>query len=175
MRGIFYEEFFYTKFQLHCIGATTFDEYQKYILNDPALERRFRSVPVNEPSKEDSVEILMGVRGKMEAHHGIKISDDAIYSAVFLSDQYITDKNLPDKAIDLLDEASSALKLSAEAMPSNMVELEAELRSKKIYAQMEKNNTDLQNEINELQKEFDEGKKSWDQNCASGVPSSYAR
>jgi ATP-dependent Clp protease ATP-binding subunit ClpB len=153
--------------ELHCIGATTQDEYQKYILNDPALERRFRSVPVNEPSKEDSVEILMGVRSKMEAHHGIKISDDAVYNAVFLSDQYITDKNLPDKAIDLLDEASSALKLSAEAMPARLVELAGELRSKKIYAQMEKDNKDLQKEIDELQKKFDEGKKSWEKEIGS--------
>lgn len=153
--------------ELHCIGATTFDEYQKYILNDPALERRFRAVPVNEPTKEDSVEILMGVRAKMEAHHGIKISDDAIYNAVFLSDQYITDKNLPDKAIDLLDEASSALKLSAEAMPAKLVELEGDLRSKKIYAQMEKDNTDLQKEIEVLQKEFNEGKKNWEKEVSS--------
>lgn len=153
--------------ELHCIGATTQDEYQKYILNDPALERRFRSVPVNEPSKEDSVEILMGLKGKMEAHHGIKISDDAIYNAVFLSDQYITDKNLPDKAIDLLDEASSALKLSAEAMPANLVELEGELRTKKIYAQMEKDNEDLKKEIKELQAKFDEGKANWEKEVSS--------
>lgn len=153
--------------ELHCIGATTFDEYQKYILNDPALERRFRSVPVHEPSKEDSVEILMGVRSKMEAHHGIKISDEAVYNAVFLSDQYITDKNLPDKAIDLLDEASSALKLSAEAMPAKLVELEAELRSKKIYAQMEKDNDDLQKEIVELEKKFKEGKAHWEKEVSS--------
>lgn len=153
--------------ELHCIGATTFDEYQKYILNDPALDRRFRSVPVHEPSKEDAVEILMGVRSKMEAHHGVKISDDAVYNAVFLSDQYITDKNLPDKAIDLLDEASSALKLSAEAMPAKLVELEAELRSKKIYAQMEKDNRDLQKEIDELEKRFNEGKKNWEKEIGS--------
>lgn len=153
--------------ELHCIGATTFDEYQKYILNDAALERRFRSVPVHEPSKEDAVEILMGVRTKMEAHHGIKISDEAVYNAVFLSDQYITDKNLPDKAIDLLDEASSALKLSAEAMPAALVELEAELRSKKIYAQMEKENQELKNEIEELQKKFDAGKKDWEKEVLS--------
>ena len=152
---------------LHCIGATTFDEYQKYILGDPALERRFRSVPVDEPSKEDAVEILMGVRTKLEAHHGIKISDDAVYNAVFLSDQYITDKYLPDKAIDLLDEASSALKLSAEAMPSKLVELEAELRSKKIYAQMEKDNKDLQLEIEDLERRFGEGKKNWDKEVGS--------
>ena len=153
--------------ELHCIGATTFDEYQKYILNDPALERRFRSVPVHEPSKEDSVEILMGVRSKMEAHHGIKISDDAIYNAVFLSDQYITDKNLPDKAIDLLDESSSALKLSAEAMPAKLVELEAELRSKKIYAQMDKENTDLQKEIEALEVKVQEGKVNWEKEISS--------
>ncbi len=153
--------------ELHCIGATTFDEYQKYILNDPALERRFRNVPVHEPSKEDAVEILMGVRSKMEAHHGIKISDDAVYNAVFLSDQYITDKNLPDKAIDLLDEASSALKLSAEAMPAKLVELEAELRSKKIYAQMEKDNKDLQKEIEVLEKSFKEGKSNWEKEIGS--------
>lgn len=153
--------------ELHCIGATTFDEYQKYILNDPALERRFRNVPVHEPSKEDAVEILMGVRTKMEAHHGIKISDDAVYNAVFLSDQYITDKNLPDKAIDLLDEASSALKLSAEAMPSWLVELEADLRSKKIYAQMEKDNADLKKEIDELEVKVAEGKKGWEKEVGS--------
>jgi ATP-dependent Clp protease ATP-binding subunit ClpB len=153
--------------ELHCIGATTFDEYQKYILNDPALERRFRNVTVNEPSKEDSVEILMGVRSKLEAHHGIKISDDAVYNAVFLSDQYITDKNLPDKAIDLLDESSSALKLSAEAMPSRLVELEAELRSKKIYAQIEKDNKELKIEIENLEKRFNEGKVAWDKEVSS--------
>ncbi len=153
--------------ELHCIGATTGDEYQKYILNDAALERRFRSVPVNEPTKEDSVEILMGVRSKMEAHHGIKISDEAVYNAVFLSDQYITDKNLPDKAIDLLDESSSALKLSAEAMPAKLVELEGELRSKKIYAQMEKDNEDLKKEILSLEAKFKEGKAAWEKEIAS--------
>lgn len=153
--------------ELHCIGATTFDEYQKYILNDPALERRFRSVSVHEPSKEDSVEILMGVRSKMEAHHGVKISDDAVYSAVFLSDQYVTDKNLPDKAIDLLDEASSALKLSAEAMPAKLVEIEAELRSKKIYAQMDKSNPELTKEIEVLEKSFAEGKASWEKEVST--------
>jgi ATP-dependent Clp protease ATP-binding subunit ClpB len=153
--------------ELHCIGATTFDEFQKHIMNDPALERRFRSVPVNEPSKEDAVEILMGIRAKLEAHHGIKISDDAVYNAVFLSDQYITDKYLPDKAIDLLDESSSALKLSAEAMPSKLVELEAELRSKKIYAQIEKDNKELKLEIEDLEKRFNEGKKVWEKEVLS--------
>jgi ATP-dependent Clp protease ATP-binding subunit ClpB len=153
--------------ELHCIGATTQDEFQKYILKDAALERRFRPVPVDEPSKEDAVEILMGVRGKLEAHHGIKISDEAIYGAVFLSDQYITDKNLPDKAIDLVDEAASALKLSAEAMPAKLVELEAELRSKRVLSQIEKDNKNLASEITELQKRFDEEKKIWEKEVAA--------
>ncbi len=153
--------------ELHCIGATTPQEYQKYILNDSALERRFRNVPVNEPSKEDAIEILMGLREKMEMHHGIKISDDAVYSAVLLSNQYITDKNLPDKAIDLVDEAASALKLSAEAMPSKLVELESDIRQKRIYAQVEKNNKDIYAEIELLQKDFDEQKATWEKEVLS--------
>ncbi len=152
---------------LHCIGATTPEEFQKYILGDAALERRFRSVPVNEPGKEDAIEILMGIRDKHEIHHGIKISDEAIYSAVFLSDQYITDKNLPDKAIDLIDEAASALKLSAEAMPSHLAELESEIRSKKIYAQVEKKNEDIIREIEALEKEFKAGKEVWEKEVHS--------
>ncbi len=153
--------------ELHCIGATTPEEFQKYILGDAALERRFRSVPVNEPSKEDAIEIIMGVREKHEMHHGIKISDEAVYSSVMLSDQYITDKNLPDKAIDLIDEAASALKLSAEAMPSHLALLESEIRSKKILAQVEKNNKDILSEIEELQKEFNLGKEKWEKEVLS--------
>ncbi|TGN10412.1 ATP-dependent Clp protease ATP-binding subunit [Leptospira ilyithenensis] len=147
---------------LHCIGATTPEEFQKYILGDAALERRFRSVPVYEPSKEDAIEILMGIRDKFEIHHGIKISDDAIYASVFLSDQYLTDKNLPDKAIDLVDEAASALKLSAEAMPAHLAELESEIRSKKIYAQVEKKNDEILKEIEELEKKFSGEKSVWE-------------
>lgn len=155
--------------ELHCIGATTFDEYQKYIMGDSALDRRFRPVTVNEPSKEDAVEILMGIREKMEIHHGIKISDDAIYKSVFLSDQYITDKNLPDKAIDLIDEASSALKLSAEAMPAELVELESEIRSKKIYAQYEGHvdREKFENEIQKLEEDFKDRKKAWEEDVLS--------
>ncbi len=153
--------------ELHCIGATTPEEYQKYILNDSALDRRFRSVPVDEPSKEDSIEILMGIREKMEIHHGIKISDDAIYNAVFLSAQYITDKNLPDKAIDLIDEASSALKLSAEAMPASLANLEAEIRTKKIYSKSQAKNADIEKEIKELEEEFKVGKEKWEKDVLS--------
>lgn len=148
--------------ELHCIGATTLSEYQKHILGDSALDRRFRSVPVNEPSREDTIEIMMGLKDKLEIHHGIKISDEALYNSVLLSDQYITDKNLPDKAIDLVDEASSALKLSAEAMPSKLVELEAELRSKKIQAQVEPDNEEIKTQIKSLDEEFQAGKDQWE-------------
>lgn len=147
--------------ELHAIGATTEDEFQKYILKDPALERRFRQVPVHEPTKEDSIEILMGLKEKFEGHHGIKISDEAIYSAVMLSDQYITDKNLPDKAIDLIDESASALKLSAEAMPAELELLQSEIRNKRILVQVDKN-SDLEKEIADLQKKFDEGYIKWE-------------
>jgi ATP-dependent Clp protease ATP-binding subunit ClpB len=148
--------------ELHCIGATTPEEYQKYILNDSALDRRFRSVPVDEPTKEDAIEILMGIREKMEIHHGIKISDEAIYNSVFLSSQYITDKNLPDKAIDLIDEASSALKLSAEAMPAELVALEAEIRTKKIFSKSQKSDKSSEDEINTLENTFLKSKAKWE-------------
>ncbi|MCC5815071.1 MAG: AAA family ATPase, partial [Leptospira sp.] len=153
--------------ELHCIGATTPEEFQKYILGDQALERRFRSVPVNEPSKEDAVEILMGIRDKLEIHHGIKIADEAVISSVYLSDQYITDKNLPDKAIDLVDESASALKLSAEAMPAELVELQSEIRAKKILAQVEKKNEDILKEIATLEAKFQEGKSVWEKEVES--------
>jgi len=153
--------------ELHCIGATTFDEYQRYILNDSALDRRFCSVTIDEPGIEDAVEILMGIREKLEIHHGIKISDEAIHQSVVLSVQYITDKNLPDKAIDLIDEASSAMKLSAEAMPSKLAELEGEIRSKKIYAQMDRNNREIAIEIAAMEQQFEQGKKVWEQEVMS--------
>ena len=153
--------------ELNCIGATTPEEYQKYILGDSALDRRFRSVPVNEPTCEDAIEIIMGIREKLEIHHGIKISDDAVFNAVFLSDQYITDKNLPDKAIDLVDEASSALKLSAEAMPAKLAELEGVIRSKKVYLQVEPNNNDIKKEIESLESNFLKEKAVWEKEVLS--------
>jgi ATP-dependent Clp protease ATP-binding subunit ClpB len=148
--------------ELHCIGATTNDEYQKYILGDSALDRRFREVPVLEPSKEDAIEIMMGVREKLEIHHGIKISDAAIYQSVLLSDQYITNKYLPDKAIDLVDEASSALKLSAEAMPADLALMEAEIRTKSVAYEVDKSNDTLKKDIENLSKEFQERKIQWE-------------
>ena len=148
--------------ELHCIGATTEDEYQKYILGDSALERRFRAVPVRPPSKEEAIEILMGLRPRWEAHHGIKISDEAIYQSVFLSEQYITDKNLPDKAIDLIDEAASALKLSTETMPPKLSELEACIRSKKILSKMEPENKAIKSEIGTMEKRFQKEREDWE-------------
>lgn len=153
--------------ELHCVGATTFDEYQKYIMNDSALERRFRAVTVNEPSKEDALEILMGIREKMEIHHGIKISDEASRAAVFLSEEYITDRYLPDKAIDLVDEAASALKLSVETMPAHLVEKEAEIRTKMINARLEKDGGESLKEAEKLKAEFSEEKKKWEEEVLS--------
>lgn len=149
--------------ELYCIGATTFDEYKKYILDDSALDRRFRPVVVNAPSEEDCIEILLGLRDKFEAHHGINISEDAIFSSVILSNQYITDKNLPDKAIDLIDEAASSLKLSIEGMPNELSELEAEIRSLKIKSQVESDKVELKEQIQELEKKFEKEKELWEQ------------
>jgi ATP-dependent Clp protease ATP-binding subunit ClpB len=153
--------------ELHAIGATTPEEFQKYILNDSALERRFREVRVEEPTKEDSIEILMGLKEKFEVHHGIKISDEAIFNAVFLSDQYIQNKNLPDKAIDLIDEGASALKLSAEAMPRDLEELIIEIRSKEILSKVESDNQEIKGDIEKLKAKFEIEKTKWDEEVTS--------
>jgi len=149
--------------ELNCIGATTHDEYRKFILGDSALDRRFRPVPINPPSVSDSIEILIGLKDKLEAHHGIKISDDAIYQAVTLSDQYISDKNLPDKAIDLVDEAASGLKLSAESMPPKLSEMENEIRSLKIKEKFEGHDKELSQKLKTLEGDFVEQKRVWDE------------
>ena len=106
--------------ELQVIGATTIDEYHKYIEKDAALERRFQPVTVSEPSQEDAVKILMGLRDKYEAHHKVKITDEAIKAAVQMSSRYITDRFLPDKAIDLIDEAASRVRLKAFTAPNNI-------------------------------------------------------
>ncbi|MBE3595321.1 MAG: ATP-dependent Clp protease ATP-binding subunit [Candidatus Carbobacillus altaicus] len=113
--------------ELQTVGATTIDEYRKYIEKDAALERRFQPILVDEPTPEDAVKILHGLRDRYEAHHRVKISDAAIEAAVFLSDRYITDRFLPDKAIDLIDEAASRVRLNAYTIPPNIKELEKEL------------------------------------------------
>ncbi|HTE29382.1 MAG TPA: AAA family ATPase, partial [Chryseolinea sp.] len=109
--------------ELHAIGATTLKEYQKYMEKDKALERRFQSVMVNEPSVEDSISILRGIKDKYELHHGVRIKDDAVIASVELSDRYISDRFLPDKAIDLMDEAASKLRLEMDSMPEELDEL----------------------------------------------------
>ncbi|MBT3981805.1 MAG: AAA domain-containing protein [Bacteriovoracaceae bacterium] len=156
--------------ELNCIGATTDEEYQKYILGDSALDRRFRPVIVMEPTREDATEILMGLKEKFEAHHGITISDESIFNAVYLSAQYINNKNLPDKAIDLIDEASSSLKLRAETLPPKLADLESEIRTKKIAIQMVEDpgkKSDEQNLIKELEADFSEKKAAWEEEVHS--------
>ncbi|WLD93499.1 ATP-dependent protease ATP-binding subunit ClpC [Alkalihalobacillus sp. AL-G] len=115
--------------ELQCIGATTLDEYRKYIEKDAALERRFQPIRVNEPTKDESKQILQGLRDRYEAHHRVTITDDAINEAVKLSDRYISDRYLPDKAIDLIDEAASKVRLRSYTAPPNLKELEQKLES----------------------------------------------
>jgi len=110
--------------ELHCVGATTLDEYRKYIEKDAALERRFQPVLVQEPSEEDTIAILRGIKEKYEVHHGVRIQDAATVAAVVLSSRYITDRFLPDKAIDLIDEAASCLRIEIDSMPTEIDELE---------------------------------------------------
>lgn len=118
--------------ELHAIGATTLDEYQKYIEKDPALERRFQKVMVEEPSIEDTVSILRGLKERYEVHHGVRINDAAIVAAAQLSSRYITDRFLPDKAIDLIDEAASKLRLEIDSMPEELDSLERRIRQLEI-------------------------------------------
>lgn len=120
---------------LHCIGATTINEYHKYIEKDPALERRFQKVTVGEPSIDDAISILRGLKDKYEVHHGIRITDAAIVAAAELSDRYITDRFLPDKAIDLIDEAASKLRIEIDSMPEELDSLERKIRQLEIEKQ----------------------------------------
>ena len=110
--------------ELHCIGATTLDEYRKHIEKDPALERRFQTVLVDEPSVEEAISILRGLKERYEVHHGVRIKDSALVGAAVLSDRYITDRSLPDKAIDLVDEAAARMRIEIDSMPTELDELE---------------------------------------------------
>ena len=109
--------------ELHCIGATTLDEYRKHIEKDAALERRFQPVMVDEPTVEDTISILRGLRERFEVHHGVRIQDDALVAAATLSHRYITDRFLPDKAIDLVDEACAMIRTEIDSMPQELDEL----------------------------------------------------
>ncbi|OGZ61833.1 MAG: ATP-dependent chaperone ClpB [Candidatus Spechtbacteria bacterium RIFCSPLOWO2_02_FULL_38_8] len=128
--------------ELHAIGATTTKEYQKYIEKDPALERRFQPIFVAEPSVEDAISILRGIKDKYEVHHGIKITDAALVSAVKLSQRYLPGRFLPDKAVDLMDEAASALRLTIESQPENLDKLQREVRQLEVEKQALKKETD---------------------------------
>ncbi|OGH04792.1 MAG: hypothetical protein A2600_03275 [Candidatus Lambdaproteobacteria bacterium RIFOXYD1_FULL_56_27] len=149
--------------ELNCIGATTLAEYQKYIESDSALERRFHQVRVHEPTKEDTIQILMGLKEKLEIHHGIEITEEALVSAVYLSDQFISERFLPDKAIDIIDEAAAGLKLSADSMPPELEELSSLISSKKILQGAHPQTKHLAEEIKELETEFNRQKALWDE------------
>ena len=120
--------------ELHCVGATTLDEYRKHIEKDPALERRFQPVMVNEPNVEDTISILRGLKERYESHHGVRITDAALISAATLSDRYISDRQLPDKAIDLIDEAASHLRMEIDSMPQEIDEATRQLTRMQIEA-----------------------------------------
>ena len=153
--------------EMQCIGATTLDEYRKYIERDPALERRFQPINVDEPTVEEAREILFGLRDRYEAHHRVKISDEAIEAAVKLSDRYITDRFLPDKAIDLIDEAASRVRLQSYTTPPDVKEIEAkleELRSEKeeaILGQEFEKAARLRDDEQKLKNQLDETKHHW--------------
>ncbi|QOI97239.1 MAG: ATP-dependent chaperone ClpB [Flammeovirgaceae bacterium] len=154
--------------ELHAIGATTLKEYQKYIEKDKALERRFQAVMVDEPSVEDSISILRGIKDKYELHHGVRIKDDAVISAVELSSRYISDRFLPDKAIDLMDEAASKLRLEMDSLPEELDELNRKIMQLEIEREAIRREKDkekeaqLSKEIAELSAERNSLKAKWD-------------
>jgi ATP-dependent Clp protease ATP-binding subunit ClpC len=153
--------------ELQCIGATTLDEYRKYIEKDAALERRFQPIQVDEPTIEESIQILKGLRDRYEAHHRVSITDEAIEAAVKLSDRYISDRFLPDKAIDLIDEAGSKVRLRSFTTPPNLKELEQkleEIRKEKdaaVQSQEFEKAASLRDAEQKLREQLEETKKSW--------------
>ena len=155
---------------LHCIGATTLDEYRKYVEGDAALARRFLAVYVDEPNVEDTISILRGLKGRYEAHHGVRVSDSAIVSAATLSNRYITDRFLPDKAIDLMDEAASRLRMQVDSKPEELDEIDRRLMQIRIEAEALKKEKDkaskerlqdIEREIGELQSKSNELTAAW--------------
>lgn len=157
--------------ELHCIGATTLNEYRKYIEKDPALERRFQHVLVDEPTVEDTISILRGLKERYEVYHGVEISDNAIIAAATLSHRYISDRFLPDKAIDLIDEACSMIKTEMESMPIELDEISHKITQYQIEETALKKETDemskkrldeIRKEIAEMRAKFNEMKAKWD-------------
>ncbi|MEV2285619.1 ATP-dependent protease ATP-binding subunit ClpC [Paenibacillus larvae] len=159
--------------ELQCIGATTLDEYRKYIEKDAALERRFQPITVDQPSVEDAIQILHGLRDRYEAHHRVKITDESIEEAVKLSDRYITDRFLPDKAIDLIDEASSKVRLRSYTVPPSLKELEhklEEIRREKdsaVQSQEFEKAASLRDTEQKLREELESTKNEWKQKQGS--------
>ncbi|MBS7834882.1 ATP-dependent chaperone ClpB [Wohlfahrtiimonas chitiniclastica] len=156
--------------ELHCIGATTLDEYRQYIEKDPALERRFQRVLVDEPTVEDTIAILRGLKERYEIHHGVEITDPAIVAAATLSNRYITDRQLPDKAIDLIDEAASLVRMEIDSKPEEMDKLDRRLIQLKIEREAIKKEKDdaskkrleiLEQEIEDLSKEYSDLEEVW--------------
>ncbi len=156
--------------ELKCVGATTLDEYRKHVEKDAALERRFQPVVVNPPSVEDTIAILRGLKERYEAHHGVRIKDTALVSAAVLSDRYISDRFLPDKAIDLIDEASSRLRIEIDSMPTEIDEVERRIRQLEIEREALKKETDkaskdllekLEKEVADLKERSNEMKAHW--------------
>lgn len=162
--------------ELQVIGATTIDEYRKYIEKDAALERRFQSILVGEPTEEEAVEILKGLRDKYEAHHKVKITDEAIDSAVKMSSRYIADRFLPDKAIDLIDESASELRLKAFTPPQNLKEMEAEIKrlsqekQSAVNSQNFEDAAKLRDKENELKDLLSQEKEKWKNSSSHEVP-----
>ena len=158
--------------ELHCVGATTLDEYREYIEKDAALERRFQKVLVDEPNEEDTVAILRGLKERYEVHHGVQITDGAIIAAAKLSNRYISDRQLPDKAIDLIDEAASIIRMEIDSKPEEMDKLERRLIQLKIErealnkeddAASQKRLTEINREINKLGQEYVDLERVWSQ------------
>ncbi|WP_319412713.1 ATP-dependent chaperone ClpB [uncultured Cohaesibacter sp.] len=156
--------------ELHCVGATTLDEYRKYVEKDAALARRFQPVMVNEPTVADTISILRGLKEKYELHHGVRISDNALVSAATLSDRYITDRFLPDKAIDLMDEAASRLRMQVDSKPEELDELDRRIIQLKIEREALKKEEDdasrdrldkLEHELAELEEQSDALTQRW--------------
>src|SRR5688500_3939008 len=156
--------------ELHCIGATTLDEYRKYVEKDAALERRFQKVFVGEPSVEDTIAILRGLKERYAVHHGVEITDPAIVAAATLSNRYIADRQLPDKAIDLMDEAASRIRMEIDSKPEEMDRMERKLIQLKIQREALKKETDpaskqrsadLETEIARLEREFSDLDEIW--------------
>jgi len=170
--------------ELHCIGATTLDEYRKHVEKDAALERRFQKVLVDEPSVEDTVAILRGLKEKYEVHHGVDITDPAIVAAATLSHRYITDRNLPDKAIDLVDEAASRIRMEIDSKPEEMDRLDRRLIQLKIEREaLKKENdeasrkrlSDLEGQITSLEKEYSDLEEIWKSEKAAAAGTQHIK